>query len=1532
MAVRKGLGENMTISPNDAELIIKKIGDRMKSDFEAFHKGRVAGLLEVFKMIHDEGDFILELIQNADDADSENLFIDWMDDWLVIRNDGTPFEEVEGDPKRQNVSAICEFNKTTKLGGKIGFMGVGFKSVFRVSDHVEIYSGPLRFYLDERMCVPEWISTPMGPFESLLPEVSGKGSIFCIKMSSDLGEELDRVRETLKRLSTTALLWLQRLNNIRIDGKTISRRRWRLSNCFILVDGSKSEYYRCFYSDPVRVVGDALRRLVKARKGVSGEWTQTSVERSVGISFIVDKEGRVTKKEGQCYAFLPLTEVKLETSFDIQGDFNVGLGRRTLKSEGDVYNDWLFSQVGKAWRKAFDCYKQCSNPGLALQMYRVAPMGHWGEQSTVANAQERYPFRIIKKSIDDYMKTHDTVLVETTRRTSGRRNHWTKPSMCAIPLQRDSRDLFDHNDLQMLLGREVFWVSMSMPEEGTRYLQEFAEVCSLDSLDFIADWGRFEAIANRKARRRDSCRWFAKLSILLAELYDQVYDNERYASRGLDARQKIVKAFPIMLLDGNVTNKKEGNQIFYLPPRTRKMKGIGADVVLKFIHPGIMAYLREKTDNDRENERRENALDFLSKHILTILDAKGQLETIIKPKLESANPNELGQRYLDSVVMFAFQNKECWESAKNLIPLMAEDGGWYPPNKLVLSSAYGGGFDAKSFFGGIYRGAILSERYLRMLTRFVGGKRRKDRRAKVRDFFQELGVNGKPMMSVKRHPISEEDLIARLGRKPGPTRSTGYQYYGYDLEDSDFSDERIREILARCAENQGAAQDAFARLSAFLNCLVREWHYYSEFTKGYYYRYDPDLTKTGRQSQIKEDAGPSAWVQFLSKPSLAWIPAKLGSKKLHMSPREALLPGTSVTSALPMVYLQGNNSSQFQANLSDFKEFFKSMGWEAVPGIEETIAEMHLMCDRGVTEKRLFMEKYQTLVNQIESVPEPARKAELIVRLDSRQWVFTPHRRERYRTSARVQWESQSELFGWKVGIDKDYPDMEHFFRDIIRISPTRVEDCVLFLQDRLWKKPVLSKRDLEQLYYVYRRLDRSLNDENGGQLADSDFWRSAKSVFRFYCDDNSWHQSKDGLYFMNDTRFLKELRKTGANVILVKLSRSLENHPPSNLFSELNIAPLTSIRLASKPTYNSVTEIDGARIRDELRLTLDSLGPIIKGKDRRLFETLVSNGTLESIASADVVYVKGLQALTPLRTGGAIEKEAELIIHRDNGDTTVFISAALDDSHERTVKLLCKELDVVLGGALGGEFVYLVWGKKRTEAFEDAGIFRGVQLRKPMKREVEFPRELTPVDTLKRQAVREIVAESEPGATSIGSRSTGRTQARRAEKRPKKEVDVTAKVDWSRKAVEARAIELILTDENENREDETFVARDVHEAKPGYDIAVLPYQIDSGSFDERRHEHLVKQFIEVKASKTDSDDFVITEKEWEKANTHGDNYFLYRVVNTMSDTPTAFVIRNPAAQYRDALVEKNVRMVEDWRKKKGLRMTELRFAAQGEA
>ena len=115
--------------------------------------------------------FVLELIQNADDNSYPNHFYNPASDEVpslkfIITSSSITLLNNEVGFLEPNIRAVCDVGKSTKgahHAGYIGQKGIGFKSVFRVSDTPEIHSNGFHIQFDASSdpigyILPHWIT------------------------------------------------------------------------------------------------------------------------------------------------------------------------------------------------------------------------------------------------------------------------------------------------------------------------------------------------------------------------------------------------------------------------------------------------------------------------------------------------------------------------------------------------------------------------------------------------------------------------------------------------------------------------------------------------------------------------------------------------------------------------------------------------------------------------------------------------------------------------------------------------------------------------------------------------------------------------------------------------------------------------------------------------------------------------------------------------------------------------------------------------------------------------------------------------------------------------------------------------------------------------------------------------------------------------------------------------------------------------------------------------------------------------------
>ena len=298
------------------------------------------------------GHFVLEFIQNAEDAEARRVKIVLESCAIKIFNDGKPFT-------RDDVEAICSIGRSRKDPRKhIGYLGVGFKAVFLVSSRPHIYSKTYRFKFDKQYWerahknVP-WQITPIWLDE--VPEELRDWNVY-FYMPVDERKYEEKIKSELENLTPTTLLFLHNIDELELvfDGKNkVFRREKRKEN----------ENYTIY---TLRVVENGVeketsnwvvfRRIVKIPDEVKADkytrdWNRDKVEyREIALAFKLDSNGNLEPIPGTVkfgvFSYIPLKEEPIEVPYYIHADFLVAPGRNVIHREA-LWNHWILREAAK---------------------------------------------------------------------------------------------------------------------------------------------------------------------------------------------------------------------------------------------------------------------------------------------------------------------------------------------------------------------------------------------------------------------------------------------------------------------------------------------------------------------------------------------------------------------------------------------------------------------------------------------------------------------------------------------------------------------------------------------------------------------------------------------------------------------------------------------------------------------------------------------------------------------------------------------------------------------------------------------------------------------------------------------------------------------------------------------------------------------------------------------------------------------------------------------------------------------------------
>ena len=266
--------------------------------------------------------FLFELLQNAEDAGASYARFDIGTDAVLFEHDGRPFE-------RRDIEAITGIGITTKLeeANKIGSFGIGFKSVYLISERPEVHcvieGKPVAFAVRD-LVVPELIETthaaPTTRFVLPLPPTKAEAMIA-------------RVRTALDQGGARSLLYLQQLTRLDWSDGSMSAR------CVVEDDGDGVRTLRSTIGSQAEQID---RFLVLARP-VRSENSETDL--AVKIAMRLNDGGEVVPEPAptRLSVFFE-SEEQTGLHFDVHGPFQLTDNRANIKRD-NAWNDRLVEEL-----------------------------------------------------------------------------------------------------------------------------------------------------------------------------------------------------------------------------------------------------------------------------------------------------------------------------------------------------------------------------------------------------------------------------------------------------------------------------------------------------------------------------------------------------------------------------------------------------------------------------------------------------------------------------------------------------------------------------------------------------------------------------------------------------------------------------------------------------------------------------------------------------------------------------------------------------------------------------------------------------------------------------------------------------------------------------------------------------------------------------------------------------------------------------------------------------------------------------------
>jgi len=381
--------------------------------------------------------FIMELIQNAEDAGvrvptTGEMIIRVSRKHVLVTHNARPFNE-------EDVNAICGLRTTKKPeSGSIGYLGIGFKSVFKITDTPHIFSGEFQFKFDKNVwenpdevpwqIIPIWIDNP--------PEdIDLNKTTFYLPFRDE--KAYKETKKELQNLGLHLYLFLKWLKKVEIiyeeTGETTVLENLGEENGIVTLarNGEKERYliFRRTREVPSYVKDDEITKSAK-RSNVK--------QREITIAFRVDENNNLiplttAEAYGGVYSFLPLGEERSGAKFLIQADFIVVPGRESINYEA-AWNHWLIEQITELVKEAIEEFKQ--NPIWQKQYLSLFEFTtYWGQPSF-----DKLFYPKLHQPIQEYISGKSIPTID---------GNFIEPEN-AVVVSEDVLDLISEDDLKIL--------------------------------------------------------------------------------------------------------------------------------------------------------------------------------------------------------------------------------------------------------------------------------------------------------------------------------------------------------------------------------------------------------------------------------------------------------------------------------------------------------------------------------------------------------------------------------------------------------------------------------------------------------------------------------------------------------------------------------------------------------------------------------------------------------------------------------------------------------------------------------------------------------------------------------------------------------------------------------------------------------------------------------------------------------------------------------------------------------------------------
>ena len=758
-----------------AESHIRSIQDRYLKEDE--RNEALTGAIRIIRMMFTRrGHFLMEFIQNAEDAGATRFKAILRGRTLEICNNGRPFT-------KEDVKSICSIGQSSKDPSiYIGYLGVGFKAVFLVSNKVCIYSPPYTFAFDREhwtrtgrdvskipwQITPIWLPKVDEHVGRLLSE--GWTTVFQIELENK--EAINAIGREFNNLNPRVILFLHNIEEIELEAEDYRKiirkivepyKKFSICRIRTVSSGAEEERNYVLFSKIV-TVPEYVRR-----DKFTIEWGREKVEkREISVAFLLDEEGHIRPEpRGTAhlgvFSFLPLKEEISGLQFLVQADFLTVPGREALNREAK-WNEWLLQELAK------------------FIIEEIIPVLKEHEVWRYEFLEALYSGdRVSNELFNKHLYQHIKSFLLTTPSIIDYTGNFVKISN-AINVSKDILSLISPKAIERITSRKVIHPNTKVPEAlvhhiytdtRTFYRNKVYEVIGIKN--FVSQYLSLKNIDKFKEVFDENwLKYYKEILEKVAESYlsySESYRKRRYLDEyksftaGLDEEGNV---FVHSLYVGEPDVEKLAKKYFpgkyrFLHPELREEK------IVEYLRElGIVNILRkEEVEGAIRKEKAEELISKLASPELNLEDKQKVindfLETFFHVGLDSRTWNKLADKLIEmtsdenlpnnfkiwitQTLRTLFDSGRISEYVLKGLTVKTKDGSWVRAEDAFFSSGYRPEEDLER----LVKQGLLDDPELKFLSEEYINDRSPESIARLREFFMKAGVGAKLEEKSKRY-------------------------------------------------------------------------------------------------------------------------------------------------------------------------------------------------------------------------------------------------------------------------------------------------------------------------------------------------------------------------------------------------------------------------------------------------------------------------------------------------------------------------------------------------------------------------------------------------------------------------------------------------------------------------------------------------------------------------------------------------------------------------------------------------------------